>query len=48
MRFLRRGGNGHKLTIFDDIRKPPERRPWVVFRGVLLHDWCEAKGDDDA
>ena len=38
MRFLKRKPNGHPITVVDP---KPERRPWVVFRGVLLHEWCK-------
>ena len=39
MRLLRRKPNGKPpLTIVDDTK--PVRRPWIVFRGVILHDWC--------
>ena len=41
MRFLKRKGNDKPpLTVVDP---KPERRPWVVFRGVLLREWCESK-----
>ena len=40
MRLLKRKANGHAITVVDP---KPERRPWVVFRGVILHEWCESK-----
>ena len=42
MRFLKRKGNGKPAITVVDTK--PERRPWVVFRGVLLREWCESEG----
>lgn len=25
------------------VAQKPERKPFVVFRGVLLHEWCKEK-----
>ena len=38
MRLLKRKPNGHPpITVVDP---KPERKPWVVFRGVILREWC--------
>jgi len=32
-----------KLVPLTVVDPKPERRPWVVFRGVILREWCESK-----
>ena len=47
MRFLKRKPNGHPpLTVVEDVKAP--RRPWVVFRGVILREWCKTGEESDA